>query len=129
VTNLAKECADTRTPDPNSALLRFPSVAQAGLPVPRTKFVQYEPSWLWSLLDGEAPAREFRMEELVAACEKIGYPCSCGLILRARSTMDRRKTGMPVSSSRQTPQRQVSEMATIQTRGILTSAVTGIGKS
>jgi hypothetical protein len=73
-TNLAKGCAGSRTPNPNGALLWFPPVEQAGLPVPRTEFVHYEPSWLWPVLDGEAAAREFRMEELVAACEKIGYP-------------------------------------------------------
>jgi hypothetical protein len=44
MTHLAEECADNRTPDPNSALLWFPLVAQAGLPVLRTEFVQYEPS-------------------------------------------------------------------------------------
>jgi hypothetical protein len=73
MTHLFESCAETRTPDPNSALLWFPPVAEAGLPVPRTEFVQYDPSSLWPLLDGQ-PMNGFPLGELRNACERIGYP-------------------------------------------------------
>ena len=43
MTDSVEERGDICAPDPNSALLWFPPVAQAGLPVPRTEFVRYEP--------------------------------------------------------------------------------------
>ena len=40
-------------PDENSALLWYPPVAKAGLPVPRTELVPFDPNALWPLLDGQ----------------------------------------------------------------------------
>ncbi len=61
-------------PDPNSALIWFPPIERAGLPVPKTEFVEYNPNSLFPLLDGQ-PMGDFPMKELEQACERVGYPC------------------------------------------------------
>jgi len=61
-------------PDPNSALVWFPPIERAGLPVPRTEFVEYDPYSLFPLLDGQ-PIGDFPMGKLEEACGRVGYPC------------------------------------------------------
>jgi hypothetical protein len=60
--------------DPNSALIWFPPIEAAGLPVPRTKFVEYEPMSLWPTCDGQDPLPNFPLAALKEAAAEIGYP-------------------------------------------------------
>jgi hypothetical protein len=61
-------------PDPNSALIWFPAILAAELPVPRTEFVEFDPDSLYPVLDGNPPG-EFPWDKLRDACRKIGQPC------------------------------------------------------
>jgi hypothetical protein len=44
-----------------------------GLPVPRTKFVEYEPMSLWPICDGQDPLPNFPLAALKEAAAEIGY--------------------------------------------------------
>lgn len=63
------------TENPNSALIWFPKIEVAGLPVPRTIFVPYSHHEMLSIFDGEDTPERPR---LMAACEEalsiVGYP-------------------------------------------------------
>lgn len=61
-------------PDPNSALIWFPPIRDAGLRVPKTEFVEFDHESLWPILDGEGIRDDFPMEKLKEACKRIGYP-------------------------------------------------------
>jgi len=61
-------------PDPNSALIWFPPIQAAGLPVPRTMFVEYEPMSLWPICDGQEPRADFPIEKLKETAALMGYP-------------------------------------------------------
>ena len=61
-------------PDPNSALIWFPKIKEAGLPVPRTEFVEFHPDMLWPICDGQPARDDFPMDKLKEACGKISYP-------------------------------------------------------
>jgi len=61
-------------PDPNSALIWFPPIQAAGLPVPRTMFVEYEPMSLWPICDGQEPRADFPIEKLKQTAALMGYP-------------------------------------------------------
>jgi hypothetical protein len=63
-----------RGPALNSALVWCPPLLAAGLPVPRTEFVGFEPEQLWPTCDGQAALDSFPMPEIEKACERIGYP-------------------------------------------------------
>lgn len=65
--------ANARSPIPDSALNWFPPIAAAGLPVPSTEFVLYDPFALYPVLDGE-PMGDFPTEALHDACKRIGFP-------------------------------------------------------
>lgn len=66
---------NTLTPvDPNSALIWLPAIVAAGLPVPRTEIVNFSPTALYPILDGQEPEAEFSIETIQAACRRIGYP-------------------------------------------------------
>jgi hypothetical protein len=61
-------------PDPNSALIWFPAIRDAGLPVPRTEFVEFDPDMLWPICDGKPARDDFPMRQLENTCECVGYP-------------------------------------------------------
>ena len=61
-------------PDPNSALIWFPPIHAAGLPVPRTAFVAYEPMSLWPICDGQEPLANFPIAKLKETAAQMGYP-------------------------------------------------------
>jgi hypothetical protein len=61
-------------PDPNSALIWFPPIHAAGLPVPRTAFVAYEPMSLWPICDGQEPLANFPIAKLKETASQMGYP-------------------------------------------------------
>lgn len=60
--------------NPNSALTWLPPIQAAGLPVPRTEIVRYDPQDLFPTLDGEMYGDGFPLDDLRAACERIGFP-------------------------------------------------------
>lgn len=60
--------------NPNSALIWLPPIQAAGLPVPRTEIVRYNPQDLFPMLDGQKYADSFPLDELRAACDRIGFP-------------------------------------------------------
>ena len=60
--------------NPNSALTWLPLIQAAGLPVPRTEIVRYDPQDLFPTLDGEMYGDGFPLDDLRAACERIGFP-------------------------------------------------------
>jgi hypothetical protein len=60
-------------PDPNCALIWFPPIEHAGLPVPRTEFIEFNPDSLLPVLDG-LPMGEFPMDKLEEAGARVGYP-------------------------------------------------------
>lgn len=49
--------------DPNSALLWFPKIQAAGLPVPATHFIPYKHAEILSMFDGEVSGEFLRLEE------------------------------------------------------------------
>ena len=53
------EVRRAKGPDPNSALVWFPPIQAAALPVPRTMFVEYNPMSLWPICDGQEPLPDF----------------------------------------------------------------------
>lgn len=61
-------------PDPDSALIWFPATQRAGLPVPRTEFVEFDPDMLWPTCDGNTARDDFPMQKMIEACDRIGYP-------------------------------------------------------
>lgn len=64
-----------RTVNPNSAMLWFPQIKAAGLPVPRTIFVPYSHCGILPMFDGEDSQEFTRLVGAVRlACEEIGYP-------------------------------------------------------
>lgn len=68
------EARRAKGPDPNSALIWFPAIEAAGLPVPRTMFVDYEPSSLWPICDGQEPLADFPLATLKETAAQMGYP-------------------------------------------------------
>lgn len=60
--------------NPNSAYIWFPPIQAAGLPVPRTEIVRYNPQDLFPMLDGQKYGDGFPLDEMHAACERIGFP-------------------------------------------------------
>lgn len=60
--------------NPNSALIWLPAIQDVGLPVPRTEVVRYNPQDLFPMLDGQKYADSFPLDELRAACARIGFP-------------------------------------------------------
>ena len=60
-------------PEPESALIWFPAILAAGLPVPRTEMILFNHESLWPVLDGKE-AQGFPMEQLKRSCLDIGYP-------------------------------------------------------
>lgn len=61
-------------PEDNSALVWFPPILRAGLPVPKTIFVGFDPEQLWPTLDGQQVLDSFPMQKMIDACQQIGYP-------------------------------------------------------
>ncbi len=70
---IAVSDANSGSPVPDSALNWFPPISAAGLPVPSTEFVLYDPFALYPVLDGE-PMGDFPTEALHDACKRIGFP-------------------------------------------------------
>ena len=68
------EVRRAKGPDPNSALVWFPPIQAAALPVPRTMFVEYNPMSLWPICDGQEPLPDFPVEKLKETAAQMGYP-------------------------------------------------------
>lgn len=60
--------------NPNSALIWLPAIQAAGLPVPRTEIVRYNPQHLFPILDQQKYDDAFPVDEMRGACERIGFP-------------------------------------------------------
>lgn len=60
--------------NPNSALIWLPPIQDAGLPVPRTEIVRYNPRDLFPTLEGQKYEDGFPLDNLRQACERIGFP-------------------------------------------------------
>jgi hypothetical protein len=60
-------------PHRDSALMWFPRLAAAKLPVPNTEFVEFNSDKLFRL-DGWDICFDFPFDKLKAACKRIGYP-------------------------------------------------------
>jgi len=60
--------------NPNSALVWLPPIIAAGLPVPRTEIVPFDPFALYPILDGQEPEAAFSIDTIHEACRRIGYP-------------------------------------------------------
>jgi hypothetical protein len=64
--------------DKNSALLWFPAIEAAGLPVPRTILIEYDHAEFMGIIeDGRvvSVSVQAKVREVTEACCKIGYPC------------------------------------------------------
>jgi hypothetical protein len=59
----------------NSALHWFPPLVEAGLPVPRTVVVEFEPGDLFAIVDGKPPSDAYPVDTMVAAVKEVGTPC------------------------------------------------------
>lgn len=58
----------------NSALIWYPPLVAAALPVPKTEFVEFDPDDLYPTLDGEPMRPGFPMASITEAASRIGYP-------------------------------------------------------
>jgi hypothetical protein len=71
---LPAETSIERARNPVSALLWFPPVAAAGLPVLPTEFVKFDSANLFQCHKGGEIRFNFPLNQLMAACKRIGYP-------------------------------------------------------
>lgn len=70
--------AKDRPLNPNSALLWLPPIVAAGLPVPRTEVVKFDPAALWAAIGEADPARACEPLDWPAitdAAQRVGLPC------------------------------------------------------
>lgn len=64
------------TTDPNSALIWFPVLVRAGLPVPRTEIVPFDNAQMWCEIgESNEPGEPINWPAMRAAAEAVGFPC------------------------------------------------------
>jgi hypothetical protein len=70
------DLAPVRNMDRNSATVWLPAVEQSGANFPRTIMIEYDHNDIIRFQDGEYPQTMHDLfAKMVAACEKIGWPC------------------------------------------------------